>query len=118
MGPWAPQDARSERARGTSNDKPPALDAAGPAGSGRGGGGQAQNLAWTHRPGLASAALPCAPGKGPETWPGVPLASPKEKWAEGVDALDPPSWAGGWWGATDGRKNRNGFCSRAVQKGA
>lgn len=36
-GPLAPQDARSERARGTSNDKPPALGAPGPAGSGRGG---------------------------------------------------------------------------------
>eukprot|EP00071_Canis_lupus_P029521 XP_022263078.1 uncharacterized protein LOC102152641 [Canis lupus familiaris] len=119
-GPWAPQDARTEPAPGTSNDKPPARPSPRRTRSGRGAAGARKT-----RPGAAAGDRPPPPARahrGPNRKPGLdslPLASSGPLWKSGEregDVLDRCVGTGSGGRETGARKNRRGF-RRQLSKG-
>lgn len=99
-GPWAPQDARTERAPGTSNDKPPARPSPRRTRSGRGAAGTRKT-----RPGAAARDRPPQPAQAhrrPVRKPGMdfpplrPALVPMEKPGEGRSCAGSRLWNGKW----------------------
>lgn len=109
-GPWAPQDARTEPAPGTSNDKPPVRPAPRRTSSGRGTAGASKT-----RPGATARDQPLQPPRahrGPAGKPGLefsPLRLSRPPWESGErkgKVLDPSVGTGSVWGGWRGAGER------------
>ncbi|XP_036043519.1 translation initiation factor IF-2-like [Onychomys torridus] len=123
---WPEQGARGRarghrRTRGASGRGAPAMTSrllsALPGPPAPGGGRRASTKTWPGpHAGTGLRSPPVLPSDGPgnPAWSSTRL--PQGKVGRGRRRARSPSWAKGWWGATGGRKNRNGFYSRAVQR--
>lgn len=118
--PWAPQDARTEPAPGTSNDKPPASPSPRRTSSGRGAAGARKT-----RPGAAAGDRPPQPARahgGPTRKPGLDFPSLcrlQPLWKSGEREGDVQGrcvGTGSGGRETGARKTRRGF-RRQLSKG-